>query len=189
MDGLNESVLAKVGVESDVQSMSPDSPVARVRFRLTNFPSGDWLTVTVSAQLFQLEDTRRGRFDQPVAAGPEVEARARSESWSVVDLPLPRVVRREYAVVGRVFSADPRYRKPFSPSECRVVGTTLGDLVRVQKEVLDDVYSRGGYGNPAAEDELKRWVREGLVIAVDPGGQLWRPVEKDERLEFEPLPR
>ena len=190
MEGTSESVLSDVSVESDVQSLNLDPPMARVRFRLgSSFPAGDWLNVTVTARLFDPAEARRGRFEEPLAAGPEVPARARSNAWSVVDVALPHVVRREYALVGKVFSADPRYRKPFSPSDCHVVTAMLGGLVRMHREVLEDVYERGGYGNPAAEDEIKRWVRDGAIVAVDPDGQLWRPIEKNGQLAFEPLKR
>ncbi len=189
MEGVTESALSSdVGVESDVLTLIPDPPVARVQLRLLPpFPEGDWLTVTASARLFDPQDATSGRFDRPLAAGPEVEAHARSKTWSVVDLPLPRVVRREYAVVGKVFSADPRYRRTFVPSACRVVAATFGSLVRVPQEVLDDIYTRGGYDNPIAEDEIKHWVREGVVVAVDRDGRLHRAVEVDGRLGFEPL--
>jgi hypothetical protein len=185
----------RIGIESDITEILPDRPIARARFRIDNsglgsspFSEGDWLKVKITARLFSPDDANRGSFDLPLAEGAEVESTARPTSWTVVDLPLPRVIRSEFALTAKVFSADERYRQRFDPSNCRISLTTYGDLVRIDKSVLEDIYFRGGYGNPAAEEELKRRVRDGVVVAVD-GEKLLRAAERDGVLHLDPIRR
>lgn len=185
----------RIGIESDITEILSERLIARARFRIDNtgaaaepFPEGDWLRVRVTARLYNPDDANRGTFELPVAEGREVESTARPTTWTVVDLPLPAVLRREYAINAKVFSADERYRKRFDPSNCRVSLTTFGELIRIDKAVLEDIYLRGGYGNPAAEEELKRRVREGVVVAVE-RSQLYRASESGGALLLDPLRR
>lgn len=188
-------VPATIGIESDITEILTDRPIARARFRIDNsgpgsapFPDGDWLRVRITARLYDPRDAAGGSFDLPLAEGTEVVATARSISWTVVDLPLPQVIRSQYALAAKVFSADERYRQRFDPSNCRVSVATYGDLIRIDKTVLEDIYRRGGYGNPAAEEELKRNVREGVVVAVD-GETLLRAAESGGVLRLDPIGR
>jgi hypothetical protein len=185
----------RIGIESDITEILPDRPIARARFRIDNsgavsnpFPEGDWLRVKVTARLYSPHDANRGSFDLPLAEGVEIESTARATSWTVVELPLPRVIRGEFALTAKVFSADERYRQKFDPSSCRVSLTTYGDLIRIEKSVLEDIYRRGGYGNPVAEEELKRRVRDGVVVAVD-GERLLRAAESGGELHLDPIER
>lgn len=185
----------RIGIESEIAEILPGRPVARARLRIDNseagsfgFPEGDWLRVRITARLYSPDDAKRGAFELPLAEGVEVEATARPTSWTVVDLPLPAVTRGEYAITAKVFSADERYRQKFVPSNCRVAQTTYGDLIRVDKAVLEDIYMRGGYGNRVAEEELKRQVRDGVVVAVD-GDMLLRALEVEGVLRFDPVGR
>ena len=76
--------------------------------------------------LFDPEDSKNGRFDRPVAAGPEVDAMARSSTWTVLDLELPRLVEPgTYHLAAKVLSADDRYRRRFVPSNCRIFAVTF----------------------------------------------------------------
>lgn len=185
----------EIGIESDVVELLPEPALARARLRIDNseargqpFPEGRWLTVKVSTWLFEPTAAQEGRFDEPIAAGPEIDAVARAGSWTYVDLPLPYVFRREYLLMARVFSADPDYPRLFSPSRCRVYRATFGNVLRVEKTVLDDVYEHRGYGNPGAEAELRRWVQEGAVVVEDEG-RLFRAVEGDggRSVRYEPF--
>lgn len=183
----------KIGIESEIAEILPGRPIARARLRIDNseagslpFPEGEWLRVRVTARLYSPADAKRGAFELPLAEGAEVEATARSTSWTVVDLPMPSVTRGEYAITAKVFSADEHYRQKFDPSRCRLALTTYGDLIRIDKTVLEDIYRRGGYGNPVAEEQLKRHVREGVVVAVD-GDTLLRASDVEGSLRFEPI--
>jgi hypothetical protein len=187
------SGLDRVGIESDIVEILADRAVARARLRIDNsqsrsspFPDGDWLKVAVSARLYDPRDAERGGFDLPLAEGIEIEATARTNPWTVVDLALPPVLRREYAMAAIVFSADARYRKKFDPSNCRLVRLTYGELVRIDRAVLEDIYLRGGYGNPLTEEELKKQVRAGMVVATD-GERLLRATEANGKLHLEPI--
>lgn len=177
----------KIGVESDIVEPLPSGGI-RAKFRVAGgrpaFPEGDWLRVRVCARVY---DPAESAQEPPRAEGNEVEATARCE-WSVIDLPLPTMLRGEYAVCAKVYSADDRYRKLFEPSRCRLSLVTFGDLIRVDVTVLDDIYKRGGYGNPAAEEEIRRNVRAGAVVAVDESGRLFSASETDNgRLDLRPL--
>jgi hypothetical protein len=44
----------------------------------------------------------------------------------------------------------------------------------------------GGYGNPAAEEELRKRVRQGVVVATD-GERMFRATEMDGRLRLDPI--
>jgi hypothetical protein len=182
--GGTQPPLDKVGIESQIVEILPDRPVVRARLRITDqgFPQGDWLRVTVSARLGR----RARQFRLAARRGHEIEATARSVDWTVVDLPLPHVLRGEYSMVARVFSADDRYRRSFIPSNCRVFRVTCGELVRVGRSVLEDIHSRGGYGNPAAEEQLEKHVRAGVVVATD-GNRIFKAAEASGELRLEPI--
>jgi len=174
----------QVGIESDVLDLLPDPPLARARIRVDNegvaerFPDGDWLNVRVSARLFDPQAAQQGRFDEPVAAGPELEATARADSWTLLDLPLPPVVLREYSLAAKVLSADDRYPRPFSPSKCRLVRARFGSFVRLGRAEFEGLFRTAPAGNPAAAAEIRRWVRDGVVLVED-GGR-WFRVEETE---------
>ena len=89
---------------------------------------GDWLNVAVVAKVYDLQEIQRqGRVpDVPLAQGPEVQTRARTD-WGVVDLVLPPLQAGEYAVVAKVYSSDDRYRRPFAPSNCYVAVIEMRD--------------------------------------------------------------
>lgn len=192
MDPVSKAWPTHIGIESDILRLVPMERLAEVRLRVDNngaptpFPVGDWLHVSVAVRLFDPADAERGRFDEPLAAGAEAVVVARPDSWTHLVLALPRVIRREYAMAAKVYSADERYRELFEPSRCRVVRTTYGDVVRLEQRVLDDIYNHGGYGNPSAEAEIRRLVREGAVVTMD-GTRLVRATELDGQLRLEPL--
>lgn len=186
-------VLPDVGVESEFVEFIPDTRAVRFRYRLIDgtggdaFPAGDWLEVSISVQTFDPDAARRADVSSPRAMGPEVSATARTH-WSVVDLPIPVVAVGEHAFAAKVFSADDRYRKPFSPSKCWVYRATFGEYQRIDLQTLRDAYA-GSTGNPLAEEEIRSEVREGHVAAVDEHGVLFRAREQDGRLVVEPLPK
>lgn len=193
MSSISSAVPSKIGIESDITEILADQRLARAKLRIDNsragsspFPEGDWRTVRITARLYDPLTAAKGSFELPLAEGTEVVATARPSTWTVVELPLPHVIRSRYAFLAKVFSDDDRYRQPFDPSHCRVSLATYGELIRIEKSVLEDIYLRGGYGNPAAEEELKRRVRDGIVIAVD-GNTLLRAAESGGGLLLEPI--
>jgi len=116
------------GIHSDIANvywLDDGREFVRARFRIEStgeppFPSGDWLSVTVCARVYNpIEVGQRGYIGSrpPLAQGPEVPATARTE-WSVVDLELPRMPPGEYVVVAKVYSRDEQYRRDFEPSNC-----------------------------------------------------------------------
>lgn len=188
----------KIGIESALEGYlpQPGHPGAvRARFRIDNseaspgerFEDGDWLKVAIVARVYDRERMERTGLvpEAPLAEGPEVQATART-SWQTVDLPLPQMPLGHHAVVAKVYSADERYRKLFDPSKCYVGIVAFGFVTRVRLADLQAVYA-GGIGNPLAEEEIKRQVRGGGVVAEADDGTLYRAIELSDRLVTEPL--
>lgn len=194
------SLPEKIGIESRITLYLPPGPpsgtseteapenVGKVRasFRIsTPFPEGDWLDVEVVARVFDREYVERYRRtpENPIAEGVAVRTKARSLE-TVVDLVLPPMPFGQHPVVAKVYSHDDHYRKLFDPSNCYVAIVPYGYLSRIQLSELRDVYA--GVGNPAAEQEIRRQVRDGAVIAEE-NGVLYRTREERGLLVLEAL--
>ena len=68
---------------------------------------------------------------------------------------------------------------------CYVGMVPYGYITRIQWSDLKDVYTTG-LGNPSAEEEIKRFVRGGGVIAEE-DGILYRVADNNGQLVREPL--
>ena len=99
----------RVGIESRVVELLSNGLGIRAKFRIaagqSPFPEGDWLRVRINARVYDPADVAR---EPPRAEGAEVEATARTE-WAMIDLPLPSMIRGQYSVCAKVYSADDRY--------------------------------------------------------------------------------
>jgi hypothetical protein len=198
------SIPDKIGIESRITQYLPAGEPSgtteegsghrvgkvRARFRIENgnnlFPEGEAVDVKIVAQVHDREYVEKfGRTPEegPIAEGDEVLRSART-AWSVVDLPLPPAPFARHPVVAKVYSNDARYRKLFDPSNCYVGIIEYGYFVRMRRSDLESIYS--GVGNPAAEGEIRKYVRGGAVIADEDGGLL-RASEVDGRLHLEPF--
>ena len=173
------------GVEARLQEHDPDRGLVWASYKLLPpFPTNDWLEVSVQARVYNKSDVLRlgGVPDTPVAEGPEIDVRARTEQ-GMVPLPLPPRYVSEWAVVPKVRSVDPRFRKPFEPSRCYVgllrYGFTPGSTTPAQLQAA--------WAIPENRAGLQELMESRRLLVLGPKGELLRPHLVNDKLDFEPM--
>ncbi len=182
----------KIGVESNLVEFLQDRRTVRARYRLVRsfgqpeIPPETRVRVSITTRVFDYHEIERRKLvpDEPLAEGPAVKGHATSEP-QLVDLKLPAMPLGTYSVAAKVRVLD-EHPKAFDPSNCFLGVVTYGELRGIKLETVQAIYG-SQFGNPLAEDEIRRRLRAGPILVADEDGRSFWAQEREGRLDLRPI--